>query len=228
MLYVTPGCLVTVDPRIACVGRETYTAKVVQVRDRHEHYNNGEVKARPLVTVVRDDNGEEQNLDALLVIEILSRPHLLAGPPLNIYAEDKRERSYDYMLACGRCGEWVGTLWLIAEHCLSQLHRYLPTPVDRVKLKALFMKQRPGLIESMGHGFLRVRRKPFEAWIRRNATRICKTIEQTDAERTALNTEWERDMEADMMADMEDWLDREEQLSGYEPPMGYDDGVCGF
>lgn len=198
LLHVYPGCRVVVDPRIAVAGDTPFEAKVVRVKRRYGRHNHGQTKTNPLVAVVTDE-GEEKHFDLSLVTQILNRPRVFPGRPENVFAEATRERSFDYMLVGHKKGTWCGPLKHMVEHVLAQLHQHFPTPVDYNKLEQLFEKQKPGLLVPVMHGMVQVRRKPFEAWVRRNARRLCKTIAQVDDEQTDQNVEWEADMEADLL-----------------------------
>src|SRR3989338_6976962 len=70
-------------------------------------------------------------------------------------------------------GYYLGTLPAIARHCLEKLPYRINRPIDEIWIAWLWVKQRPGFVSGPDADWpLKIRKKPFERWIRQNWTRL--------------------------------------------------------
>jgi len=67
-----------------------------------------------------------------------------------------------------------GPLYAIAVYCLRYSHRPIPR-ISEDRLAELYLKQRLGLLSAPDPRFMRVRVRPFRAWLLRNVERIAMT-----------------------------------------------------
>ena len=74
-------------------------------------------------------------------------------------------------------GHLQGSLRLLAIYCLRSCDRRVE-PIHEGRLAELYFKQCPGLVSAPDPRFMRVRRKPFEAWLLRNVERIAMTKDE--------------------------------------------------
>ena len=79
-------------------------------------------------------------------------------------------------MAAGPAGRGVldGPLLAVAIYCLRGSDRRIRYISDR-RLAELYFKQCPGLLSAPSSRYVRVRRRPFEAWLWRNIERIAET-----------------------------------------------------
>lgn len=177
--------------------RETLVGKVTLVTERYGRVNNGRTKSKPLITVI-GDSGKVCTFDNGFVVEVLEWAKIRIVRN-NIY----RGRKYNYLALTGeRRGEWFGSLKYLAEKVISNMEIDYPREIDNDRLVELFNKQQPGLVERKQYSFVRVNRKPFKAWVKRNVLRFMQTAKDLDRAWTRLNMSEEADYWAGVPADM--------------------------
>ncbi|HVE80721.1 MAG TPA: hypothetical protein VNA68_01085 [Candidatus Dormibacteraeota bacterium] len=71
-------------------------------------------------------------------------------------------------------GRLEGSLGAMAVYCLRSCHRRVGR-INDARLAELYLKQCPGLLSPPDPRFMRVRLKPFRAWLLRNIDRISMT-----------------------------------------------------
>ena len=216
MLYLVPGFKVRVVPPAPTLSwqeqEDPFEAEVVEVRERRALLNNGKDKQNPLIVLRRTDSGKCELFDTSYITEILEHKPAPKGEPFNCYQEDARR--WGHLCLTDRKGIWLGPLTEMVKRVIGNMPIAYPEVIDFVKVKALFEKDRPGLIECLPappQGFYRVRRKAFENWARYNAGRFMKTAKQLQEEATVIHSETERQIHEDYWHELD--MDMEETFN---------------
>jgi hypothetical protein len=186
----------------------SFEAVVVSIRERPGRVNGGTTPEGALVVLNRVDTGEE-----VQVHEDFIRRVTAIGPrvrrPHNIYAE---RRPPACMFRAPHKGQWVGAIHELVAYVLGSMHIQATQPLHPERIRSLFIKSRAGLLWEDGPLFVRVRRKPFVAWVKRNWRRLLQTRREWGEGRTEINRlhednyyrslerEWEQEWDAEDLA----------------------------
>lgn len=182
--------------------------RVISVKERLTRYNHGRIPGSPLVTAVPIDadgnvTGEQVRFDNGYVVEMVRMaPYRSPRQRRNIFAE---RPVHSAIVMTSQRNVWFGPLGSLVQRVFQSMWwADLRYPVNHERLEELFWKTTPGLVESVRGQYIRVHRKPFEKWVRKNAHRlICTKAEETRIE-TEHQTNWEVDAERAIVDDIDD------------------------
>ena len=179
--------------------------KVVGVEKRYGLRNDGTIQPAPLLKVITEA-GKEEQFDNGYVIAVLERNNRTPKPK-NIFREtlerdpwlreSLRVKENDVV----KKGVLCGTLHYLVVPFLAKMNIPLERPLDEVKLRLLFLKQKPGLVSEIYHGICYVNKKAFGKWVQKNALQICMTVSEMRIRETAENQDWEREWEREWEQD---------------------------
>lgn len=190
--YVAKGDIVQYETGFGS-RRRTITLKVKDVHRRYGRRSRYKLYMRQLIYSEDVKTGELHHVDSGLV-RIIERYTGSLLPPKNIFEQR------DDVKTIG--GKYMGTLRGISESVLSRLSMKLDRPINLKRLHTLYWKDRRGLVHleyrSGNFAVITVRRKPFEKWVRQNATRLMKTVKELEREESEVLVSNRRAMEADL------------------------------
>ena len=160
-----------------------------------------------MIDFIDPETGEERSCCASLVSRVISRaPHSTVPNRFRdnwLLFLDKNDPDREPREGTGallfKRGILFGTLEGLVSYCLAKLPFALENPIHAKRTLELFNKQRPGLILLNFHCVYTVNEKVFMAWVRANATRLCATRQEANAQQR----EWDADREADYYADLD-------------------------
>jgi len=132
-----------------------------------------------LISYLNGENGEERFCDASFVTKVSLRATQTSLP--NLFRDNQRRFPDQIDPVRTERGVLVGTLEGLVSYCLAKLPIALENPVHEERMTALYKKQRPGQIMVNWGSVYTVHEKPFMAWVRANATKICATRQEADA-----------------------------------------------
>lgn len=188
-------------PSADCIGQ------VIEINNEQSHGLTSEFKKQPpLITILLAD-GTEKTFCAGWITEVeKAKVEIGIQKPKNIFAEGL-ERDPQLQRRCSVHGEQsqlkkgvlCGPLTELATLVLARMNTSLERYIDREKLYALYKKHgRPGMIGEIHRGILRVNKKAFSKWIKRNALAICYTVAQLRAMQTLITIESEESAMRDL------------------------------
>jgi hypothetical protein len=163
---------------------------------------------------IQDASGQTTSYGSSLVTRVISRSPRPAAP-VNIFQADHRQITdpKDFRASIHRQGGLMAGLLmdLIKFELGAMPGRTLDRPLDTDRAEEMVRRARPGIIR-LSHpdaDFLAatVRRKPFQAWVRRHAERLMCTVVELHRQEEAYQEPIRRQYRADFRADTEAWFD---------------------
>ncbi|KKR07906.1 MAG: hypothetical protein UT32_C0005G0005 [Parcubacteria group bacterium GW2011_GWC2_39_14] len=154
-----------------------------------------------LISYIDPTSGEERHCDAKFVTMVTFRATQTSLP--NRFRDNRRRYPDQNDPLRPQRGVLAGTLEGLVSYCLAKLPFALEHPVHEDRMKALYLKQRPGQIMVNWDCVYTVHEKVFQAWVRANARKICATRQEADAQQREDDAAWEADCQADYEADMD-------------------------
>jgi hypothetical protein len=180
----------------------------------------------PLLKIVYLETNKETYLDQSFVTNVVQRGNLPYRPK-NVFRDEFTDRMVNHPAK----GQLQGSLTDLVIYFLARLPYNLDRPIDDRKVRALWLKQQPGLIQDLladrwlpglHKGALRgleirVHAKPLQKWVNRNWHRFLATRQELDRQQREIDEEYSRQYWEDVEADM----NRE-----FNCELGPEDGSC--